>query len=219
MARRTVRPLEITAVKRRVLEVGMEEVVLTTSEGRIDCRLQEAETGDAAVLWVFGAGGGFNGPAGGLYPRLGLQLVVEGVASLQVAYRQPGDLEQCIYDVLLGVAYLESLARPRVVLVGHSFGGAVVITVGALSESVIAVAALSSQTYGTEMANQLSPRPLLLMHGMNDEILPDRCSRDIYKRAKEPKEIRLYPHCGHGLDGCREELDRDLLEWIRRVVW
>ncbi|HEV2132568.1 MAG TPA: alpha/beta hydrolase, partial [Longimicrobiaceae bacterium] len=108
--------------------------------------------------------------------------------------------------------------RRRIVLVGHSFGGAVVITAGAPSEEVIAVAAMSSQLSGTELADQLSPRPLLLVHGTADEVLPDRCSREIYRPAKEPKRLLLYPECRHGLDQCRQELDRDLLAWIREVV-
>lgn len=99
-------------------------------------------------------------------------------------------------------------------LVGHSFGGAVVISAGALSDDVAAVAALSSQTYGTSLADQVSPRPLLLMHGTNDEILPDTCSRQIYERAREPKELRLYPGCRHGPDECRDQIDADLTAWL-----
>ena len=116
------------------------------------------------------------------------------------------------------MSYLGTRGRARVVLVGHSFGGAVVITAGATSEVVIAVAALSSQTRGTDLADRLSPRPLLLMHGTADEVLPDTCSRAIHRRAREPKRLVLYPGCRHGLDQCREELDRDLLGWLREVV-
>jgi hypothetical protein len=28
----------------------------------------------------------------------------------------------------------------------------------------------------------------------------------------------LYPGCGHAFDECREELDRDLLRWLRQVM-
>ena len=38
-----------------------------TNAGEIVGRLHSAETGNAAVLWVFGSGGGLGGPAGGLY--------------------------------------------------------------------------------------------------------------------------------------------------------
>src|SRR5919199_1539215 len=104
------------------------------------------------------------------------------------------------------------------VLVGHSFGGAVVIGAGAESPAVIGVAALSSQTAGTGQVGAISPRPLLLMHGTADEILPAACSRDLYQRAGEPRRLLLYENCRHGLDDCHEAIDRDLLAWIRAVV-
>jgi alpha-beta hydrolase superfamily lysophospholipase len=195
-----------------------EHVTLETDRGAIACRFHPAASGDATVVWVFGAGGGLGGPAGGLYPRLAGQLAPEGVASLRLDYRRPGELAECVFDTLVGIAYVGTRGCRRVVLVGHSFGGAVVITAGALSEAVIAVAALSSQTYGTGTVGSLAPRPLLLLHGSADEVLPDRASRDIYARAKEPKQLKLYPGCRHGLDQCRDELDRDLLGWIRDVV-
>jgi hypothetical protein len=93
-----------------------ERVVLVTSRGPVECRLQRAATGDAGVVWVFGAGGGLGGPAGGLYQRLGRQLLASRVTSLEVAYRFPGDLTECVLDALLGVAYLGTLGRKRVVL-------------------------------------------------------------------------------------------------------
>lgn len=121
-------------------------------------------------------------------------------------------------DALLGAAWLQHEGRRRIVIVGHSFGGAVAIAAGAFDEAVVAVAALSSQTAGTEAVAELSPRPVIFIHGQEDEVLPDRCSRDLYLRAGEPKEIILYPRCRHGLDDCREALDRDLSAWLRRVL-
>ncbi len=210
--------LELRQVEQGPLENCAERIGLRTNAGTIQCRVHDAPSGDTAALWVFGAGGGLGGPAGGVYTRLARELVNEGITSLELDYRRPGDLVRCVADVLLGVSYLGARGRGRVVLVGHSFGGAVVITAGADTPQVIAVAALSSQSYGTERANQLSPRPLLVAHGTADEVLPDTCSRDIYRRAKEPKRLILYPGCRHGLDQCREDLDRDLLGWVREVA-
>lgn len=121
-------------------------------------------------------------------------------------------------DTLLGLEYLASRERSRVILVGHSFGGAVVISAGTVSDRVVAVVAMSSQTYGTSLVSRLSPKPLLLMHGTEDQILPDSCSRELYQRARLPKDILLYAGCRHGLDECREEVDRDLLHWITQTL-
>ena len=192
-------------------------VDIPTDLGTIACRYRDAHIGDSAVLWVFGAGGGWGGPAGGIYPRLGQQLISDGVSSLEVAYRRPGVLEPCMQDVSLALDWLQQQHRRRVALVGHSFGGAVVINMAAQSDQVIAVAALSPQSYGAFGISKLRGRPLLLVHGESDEILPDRCSRDLYRAASEPKELILYPNCRHGLDACVDELDRDLLRWLRGV--
>jgi uncharacterized protein len=208
----------LRGVERRDEAEGLERLRLLTDAGAVECRWHPAPAaGDAAVLWVFGAGGGLGGPAGGLYTRLGGRLRSGGIASLEVAYRHPGRLGDCVRDVLLGLAWLAGEGRRRVALVGHSFGGAVAITAGAASEAVVAVAALSSQTRGTEAVASISPRPLMVMHGTADEVLPDACSRDIHGRARQPKELVLYPGCRHGLDECRDALDRDLAGWLERV--
>ena len=194
---------------------GVEELWLHTNVGTISARYHTTQVSGPAVVWVGGAGGGLDGPAGGLYPRLAQRLTTDSIASLRLHYREPNDLENCVIDTLVGVQYLcHDRGHDRVALIGHSFGGAVVISAGALSEEVVAVAALSSQTYGTNLASQLSPRPLLLMHGTQDEILSDACSHQIYARALEPKEIRLYPGCRHGLDECRDQVDQDLVNWL-----
>src|SRR5919202_3218917 len=106
--------LALQSVETGPLVDGAEVVVLHTNGGPIDCRFHPAATGDAAVLWVFGAGGGLGGPAGGLYPRLAGQLAPDGVGSLRLDYRQPGVLRACVRDVRVGLAYLQTRGRARV---------------------------------------------------------------------------------------------------------
>ena len=196
---------------------GAENLELATDAGSIRCRLHAAPEGNAGIVWVFGAGGGWGGPAGGIYERLARVLQPEGITSLQVAYRQPANMRPCVEDTLTGAAFLESRGSHRVALVGHSFGGAVVINAGSLDRHVIAVAALSSQSHRVEGLRRLSPRPLLLAHGEDDEVLPASCSITMFEAAKDPKQLILYPGCRHGLDQCRDELDRDLSNWLLRI--
>ncbi len=210
--------LQLHTIEKKAQVDSIEEVWLHTSGGIIHTRFHQAEQGSVAVIWVGGARGGLEGPAGGLYTRLANKLMTDRISSLRLDYRYPNALNDCILDTLLGIEYVNIRHCGKVALVGHSFGGAVVISAGAIHDAVAGVVAMSSQIYGTGEVGGLSPKPLLLLHGTNDEILPDACSHDLYWRAKEPKEIKLYPGCRHGLDECRKQVDEDLLLWLRKVL-
>ena len=85
-------------------------------------------------------------------------------------------------------------------LVGHSFGGAVVIAAGSLGYHTAGVVSLSPQTCGAQGAGPLSPVPLLVVHGKADTRLPCSCAVAIYDWAKEPRQLALYEGAEHGLD-------------------
>jgi fermentation-respiration switch protein FrsA (DUF1100 family) len=57
-----------------------------------------------------------------------------------------------------------------------------------------------------EVVARIAPRPLLLIHGENDELINARHARLLYARAGEPKELwilRGLPHC-RGLESAYE---------------
>ena len=209
--------LRLIEVERHPQGPGVDRVTIETNRGAIDCRLHDTDQPDAAVVWVGGAGGGLKGPAGGLYPRLASTLQLEGTGSLRVDYRQPSQLAACVLDTLMGVAYLQSLGYQRFILVGHSFGGAVVIMAGVQLDAVVGVATLASQTAGVAVVSDLAPRPIFLAHGPADHVLPVSCSRELYARAKDPRELKLYEGCDHSFEECRQLLEDDLLAWMRGV--
>ena len=101
-----------------------------------------------------------------------------------------------------------------VVLVGHSFGGAVVIAAGVVHPHVAGVVALAPQTSGAQMAGQLAPRPLLVVHGKADTRLPYACGVHIDDWAQEPKQLILYEGAEHRLDACAAALEQLLTQWI-----
>ena len=195
---------------------GNVRVLLTTSGGEIRAILHPCATGPGAVIYVGGALGGFEGPADGLYGRLADRLRSE-VSGLRLHYRQPNIFEECVVDVLAGVSFLRGVGAGGIALVGHSFGGAVVITAGELSDAVRGVAALSSQTYGTRTVERLG-KPLLLVHGKRDDVLDCAASEDIYARAREPKRLVLYEDDGHRLSRSAQELEDLLAEWLPSVL-
>ena len=185
-----------------------------TNRGEFSGIVHRAEGADRAVVWVCGARGGFGGPGPGTYARLSEQLTGHGITSLRLDYRFPNDLLECVLDLLVGVQYLKENGHGPVVVVGHSFGGAVVIAAGAASDHIKGVVSLSPQTYGAGMAGQLSPRKLLVAHGKADTRLPFSCALQIHEWAKEPKELVLFEGAEHRLEECRDELETLLSAWI-----
>jgi len=205
--------LRLTSVKSQPLDGGLARVILRTSDGDMEGMFHPAE-GDGGVIWVSGALGGFDGPSFGIFTVLSHELVSEGIGSLRLNYRFPGDFDRCVLDVLVGVDFLQQQGASNVALVGHSFGGAVVIQAGTMSPQVKAVAGLSSQTFGAQRVSKLSPIPLLLIHGSRDRNLPALCSQNIYEWAREPKELMIYNGSGHFLRECRDELHDLLRSWL-----
>ena len=194
-------------------------VLLQTDRGKIQGRYHPAAPSsprrNQGVIWLSGARGGLDGPARALYPEASRRLQTAGIASLRLDYRSPADLPGSVLDALCGVAFFAEEGISRVALVGHSFGGAVVICAGASSPRVRTVITLSSQTVGAvQMAPLLTPRSLLIIHGTRDKVLPASSSRKIYAAAREPKQLRLLNDAGHGLTVAREELLELLLRWI-----
>ncbi len=189
-------------------------IILNTSRGDIECILHHLEGNSGGVIWVCGALGGFDGPSFGIFSSLGDELVQESTSSLRLHYRFPGDFDECILDVLVGIHFLKGLKIDRVALVGHSFGAAVAIMAGTLSPEVKAVVGLSSQTFGAQLVDRLAPKPLLLIHGTRDRNLPVRCSHQIHEWAREPKELVIYQDSGHFLRECHQELHHLLKGWL-----
>ncbi len=203
----------------RILRVAAEpagpafRLLIGTNRGDIQALLHPVEGGTAAVVCAGGAMGGMDGPADNLYARLPALLAEDAITVLRIDYRQPNDFEECVLDVLAGCSFLKGIGAADVALVGHSFGGAVVIKAGEIAPIVRGVAALSPQLYGTREVEMLG-KPLLLVHGMADTILSHEASEDIYRRAEEPKSIVLYANAGHSLVQAKDQLDALMTEWL-----
>ncbi|MBO0725194.1 MAG: alpha/beta hydrolase [Blastocatellia bacterium] len=193
------------------------EVEIHTPEGVIKGLLHKAEGARGAMVMVSDAGGGLEGPAG-LYEQLAQRLQKAGIMTLRIDYREPMDLRESIYDVLASIEAVRQQGADRVALLGWSFGGAVVITAGVASDLVVGVATIACQNFGAEIASDLSPKSLLIMHGTDDLETPDQYSRDIYNHARQPKELVLYSGGDHDLARHTElALDR-LCAWSKGLL-
>ena len=197
---------------------GMRHVELYTMGGLVTLLwhepLEGAERRPAALVLCGGAMGGLLGPADGLYHRLGVAWAARGVPVLRVSYRRPGDLDGCCLDVAATVQVAVGAGAERVVVMGHSFGGAVAVRVGVGLEPLVAgVVTFATQSAGCEIAGELQGKPLLLFHGERDEILPIEASEMVRMLAGGGELVRL-PGDGHLLAKSGDILWERLEEWL-----
>ena len=172
-----------------------------------------------ALVLCGGAMGGVLGPGAALYHRLGVNWAERGVPVLRVGYRQPNDLDHCCVDVAAAAQLaIGGAGAEKVVLMGHSFGGAVAVRVGVgLREMVAGVATFATQSAGCELAAGLRGLPLLLFHGERDEILPIEASEMVKLLAGHGEVVRL-PGDGHLLAKSEAAIWERLEEWLPPLV-
>ena len=94
----------------------------------------------------------------------------------------------------------------RVGVLGHSFGGAVVIEAAAREPAIRSVVTLATQTAGAQRVGEIAPVPLLLVHGLDDVRLSADCSRMLHRMAGEPKQLELLEGATHSLRQRREDV-------------
>ena len=195
-----------------------EHLKLPSERGPVPCAYHPpSDSPAAAVIMVGGGDGGLDGPADALYPDLSEDLRARRIVALRVDFRIhqfPGDVDEAVHDVRAGIAFLLEQGIERVGLLGHSFGGAVMIEAGVREPVVASVVTLATQTAGAQRVGELAPVPLLLIHGLDDIRLSPDCSRILYRMAGEPKRIELLEGARHSLRQRREEVRSMLIEWF-----
>jgi fermentation-respiration switch protein FrsA (DUF1100 family) len=176
---------------------------------------QGVAVSDHALVLCGGAMGGLLGPGGALYHRLGEVWSARGVPVLRVSYRRPNDMDHCCVDVAAAAQLaIGGGGADRVVLMGHSFGGAVAVRVGVgLQNMVAGVVTFATQSAGCESAGGLQGIPLLLFHGERDEILPLETSAMVQQIAGYGDLVRL-PNDGHLLDKSLDTIWEHLEGWL-----
>lgn len=175
------------------------------------------ETQPAAIVAGAGAMGGLLGPGRGLYQSLGDRWSARGVRFLRINYREPNNLDLCAHDLACGVEWARDAGAERVVVMGHSFGGAVAVrTAVVMPASVVGVVTFATQSAGCEVAGALDGRPLLLFHGDADELLPAASSYMVQAIAGSG-EVVILAGDGHLLDKSDNVITTHLDDWLPRV--
>jgi hypothetical protein len=183
-----------------------------------DATTDGVATTRAAIVACGGAMGGVLGPGHGLYQRLGERWAERGVEFVRVGYREPNNLDLCAHDLACGVELAREAGAERVVVMGHSFGGAVAIrTAVIMPVSVVGVVTFATQSAGCEVAGALAGRPLLLFHGDRDELLPPEASHVVAAIAGHG-EVEILPGDGHLLAKSDDAIVERLDTWLPEVL-
>jgi pimeloyl-ACP methyl ester carboxylesterase len=141
-----------------------------------------------------------------------------GISSMLLSYSdypaQGNDLSRCVQDTKYCLEFLVNIGYEKIILVGHSFSGAVAISASQSNENVIGLITLASQTLGAQTVSHVAPRPLLIIHGLADQTLGPHCGEQIYSWASQPKELILIEGATHRLWDRRDILEPLLVNWI-----
>ena len=135
------------------IEPGLEHHELFTTAGLLTVLWHGPPDAEAVLVACGGAMGGLLGPADGLYQDLGLRPGRRRHRHPAGGLPLPGELAMCSLDLAAALQLAERNGAVRAVTMGHSFGGAVAVRVGAaLPDIVTGVVGLATQSAGCEVA-------------------------------------------------------------------
>ena len=212
--------LDVTEVE---AGAGVTHVEITTAVGLLGLLCHGRPEGGRALVTCPGVFGGFLGPGRGLFQDVARTLAMLDVYTVRVDYRLPGDLASCVLDVGVAMDLASRRGAERFVLMGHSFGGAVAIQAASVIEVVTAVVTLATQSAGVVPpqfmsgmeggSRLLGDRPLLLVHGDRDELIPAEASDRVREFIGHGEVVRLRG-AGHRMVEAGAELHRRLPPWV-----
>lgn len=215
-------PLEMLGVigsQQATLSEGLRQLELYTMRGLLSLLWHEpvGKARNSAVLMLGGAMGGTLGPGDSLYHALGGLLADKGIPSIRMSYRKPNDLDRCCVDAAAAVQLLVGSGADSVVVMGHSFGGAVAVRMGVgLREMVAGVVTFATQSAGCEMAGGLQGLPLLMFHGDADSILPVEAS-EVVRAMAGTGDLHVMQGDDHLLARSHDAMMSVLVPWLDTV--
>ena len=170
---------------------------------------------------------------GGIDPQGDLQHFLQG---------QEPEEHKMVYDALAAAMILRDrpeIDRDMIIYAGESNGGRFAIIACALDKKARGVLAISTCGYGTAAAiasatgaidsdsarfylsidpesylGEVSPRPLVMIHSLNDTIIPYSLAEQTYALSREPKSLHTVGCATHGY--CRE-MDIALKEELEKM--
>ena len=121
--------------------------------------------------------------------RIAHALAVRGIAVLRVdlgALEPPTDFGRQVRAVLSAVQELRSTQRAPAILIGHSFACPAVLAAAGESPEVKAVVTIGGPA---EPEQHFGATPLLIMHAVDDAVVPIEDARQLFDAAHHPKSF------------------------------
>ena len=169
---------------------------------------------------------------GGVNPRYDYELFREG--------KEPVE-HKMVFDALRAVDVLKQDTRidaKKIAILGESNGGRFAIIAAAIDPAISGVIGISTSGYDAEsgIANLrddtlirfyrsidpdtylrfIPPRRFVMMHSVNDTIIPLYMAENTFKKAKDPKQFYKVETGGHGYsDGMKLPLEKELRMMFR----
>jgi hypothetical protein len=190
-------------------------------------RQPEDKRQKTAVILMSGASGGVAGPSS-IYISMADKMASlrRGIPVLRMDYRYPAKNKYCVADVVAAMDFLQrTLGISRFVLVGWSFGGAPVMTVGGQDDRVVGCATIASQSAETEGIERVAAKslPLLLLHGTGDRTLAHKCSERLLERYRRCVKddmgfLKLFDGDDHALTQSSGKAEAMLCAFVMRCA-
>lgn len=204
-----------------------------SAKKQVECRyyITKAQLNTSAVIFVGGVEGGWDSPSRQLYQRLSFGLVNKtkdnnGISSLQVKFRYSTELDKSVANVIAGIDFIVHQEKiSSIGMVGHSFGGAVVISSAAnvievpyYNNIIKTVVTLATQSYGTEGVSKLKEGEcsILLIMGTKMTYFLHIVLPLCIKRQKN-KHLVLFDNASHGLDEVSKQVFQTVYQWLLKI--
>lgn len=175
------------------------------------------------------------------YASLGIEQRNLGIVDFKYDYalfkegKEPIE-HKMVFDALRAVDVLRQDHRidaKRIAIIGESNGGRFAIIAAALDPSIVGVIGISTSGYNTEALTKnikdkelirfyrsidpdtyldfIPPRRLVMMHSVNDTIIPISLANKTFEKAKHPKQFYAIKTGTHGFsEGMKHPLENEL---------
>ena len=176
------------------------------------------------IVSIGGRGGGLHGPAN-IYEDLAVNVNKLSLSLLRIDIGKikPHHIKAALYVKMVLFQLRKELENTPMLLMGWSMGGASIIHVAKWVQDNLTIfgeaelkglITLASQNIGTGPVKELKNIPMYILHGTNDTILRPGCSKSIFKRANEPKELVLLEGASHKMEESFDKLKEHVYYWI-----